>query len=234
MANILIVEDDIDIAQGIAEFLEPKGYRLDFAYNGKQAMNLLNEHSYNLVLLDINLPFIDGFDVCRSLLQGKLAKLPVIIMSARGATDDILKVFKSGAWDYLVKPFSFAELSARLEMNLNKANLSKISLDTAKNTNKQALLFNGVELDVNTLIFHFDNQTIQLHQVGFDIVAALLDVAPDVVKTKALHQALWGEDTPDSDPLRAHIYKLRKQFSQVFGQTFITTIKGIGYRFEVL
>ena len=224
MANILIVEDDIDIAQGIAEFLEPKGYQLDFAYHGKQAMNLLNEQHYDLVLLDINLPFVDGFNVCRSLLQDKLTKLPVIIMSARGGTDDILKGFGSGAWDYLVKPFSFAELLARIEVNLTKTSTVKKSL----------MHFNGVELDENTMVFRFNNQSIQLHQIGFDIVKTLLTVAPDAVKTKILHRNLWGEDTPDSDPLRAHIYKIRKQLEQTFGQTFITTIKGVGYRFDVL
>lgn len=224
MANILIVEDDIDIAQGIAEFLEPKGYLLDFAYHGKQALNHLNEQSYDLVLLDVNLPFVDGFDVCRSLLQGKLAKVPVIIMSARAGTADILTGFDSGAWDYLVKPFSFAELSARISVNLAKASTVKQS----------TLLFKGVELVENTMAFHFNGQVMQLHQVGFDIVKVLINAAPDVVKTNILHQTLWGEDTPDSDPLRAHIYKLRKQFSQEFGQTFITTVKGVGYRFDLL
>jgi DNA-binding response OmpR family regulator len=224
MANILIVEDDIDIAQGLAEFLEPKGYLLDFAYHGKQALAHLKAQSYDLVLLDINLPFIDGLDVCRSLLQGELAKLPVIIMSARGTTDDILKGFDSGAWDYLVKPFSFAELSARITVNLAKAS-------TVNNT---VLCFNGVVLDENTMCFHFENKVMQLHQIGFDIVKTLINVAPDVVKTKVLHQTLWGEDTPDSDPLRAHLYKLRKQFTQVFGQSFITTVKGVGYRFDLL
>ncbi|NRA70328.1 MAG: response regulator transcription factor [Gammaproteobacteria bacterium] len=224
MVNILIVEDDIDIAQGLAEFLEPKGYLLDFAYHGKQAINYLNKHHYDLVLLDVNLPFINGFDVCRSLLQDKLARLPVIIMSARGTTEDILKGFDSGAWDYLVKPFSFAELSARISANLAKA----ISVP------KKVLYFNGVELDESTMTFHFENKVMQLHQVGFDIVKTLLNVAPNVVKTKVLHHALWGDDTPDSDPLRAHIYKLRKKFSQDFGQSFITTIKGVGYRFDFL
>lgn len=224
MANILIVEDDIDIAHGIAEFLAPKDYQLDFAYNGKQALHHLDQQNYDLVLLDINLPFVNGFDVCRSLLQDKLAKLPIIMMSAKGTTDDILKGFESGAWDYLVKPFSFAELPARITVNLAKTS-------TINTPNR---LFNGVELDEKTLIFHFKNQEIQLHQVGFDIVATLLNAAPDVVKTKELHQALWGEDTPDSDPLRAHIYKLRKKFNYVFGQTFITTVKGIGYRFEII
>lgn len=224
MANILIVEDDIDIAQGLAEFLEPKGYLLDFAYHGKQAIAHLKERSYDLVLLDINLPFINGLDVCRSLLQGELAKVPVIIMSARGTTDDILKGFDSGAWDYLVKPFSFAELSARITVNLAKAST----------VNKTVLCFNGVVLDEDTMSFHFENQVMQLHQVGFDIVKTLINVAPDVVKTKVLHQTLWGEDTPDSDPLRAHLYKLRKQFNQVFGQSFITTVKGVGYRFDLL
>jgi DNA-binding response OmpR family regulator len=224
MANILIVEDDIDISHGIAEFLSPQGYQLDFAYNGKQAMYHLEQQNYDLVLLDINLPFVNGFDVCQSLLQNKLAKLPVIMMSARGATDDILKGFESGAWDYLVKPFSFAELSARIIANLAK--------NSTFNTHSSS--FNGVELDENTLVFSFENQSLQLHQVGFDIVSQLLNFAPEVVKSQKLHQAIWGEDTPDSDPLRAHIYKLRKQFNRTFGQTFIATVKGIGYRFEVL
>jgi DNA-binding response OmpR family regulator len=224
MTNILIVEDDIDIAQGIAEFLEAKGYQLDFAYHGKQALHLLSEQHYDLVLLDINLPFVDGFDVCRSLLQKKLTRSPVIIMSARGDTNDIIKGFDSGAWDYLVKPFSFSELSARMEVNLAKANLGK----------KAVREFKGIELDEDTMILRYKNQSIQLHQVGFDLVNALLSSAPDVVKTKTLHRVLWGEDTPDSDPLRAHIYKMRKQFEQVFGQTFITTIKGIGYRIDIL
>lgn len=224
MTNILIVEDDIDIAQGISEFLEPKGYQLDFAYHGKQALNLLSEQCYDLVLLDINLPFVDGFDVCRSLLQDKLTKLPVIIMSARGDTDDILKGFDSGAWDYLVKPFSFAELSARIEVNLAKVTAEYRSVRQ----------FNGVELDEDTMVLRFNNQSVQLHQVGFDIVKALIKSAPNVLKTRELHRILWGEDTPDSDPLRAHIYKMRKQFDQVFRQTFITTIKGVGYCFEVI
>jgi len=224
MANILIVEDDIDIAQGIAEFLTPQGYQLDFAYNGKQAMHHLDVHHYDLVLLDINLPYVDGFDICRSLLQDRLAKLPVIMMSARGATDDILKGFKSGAWDYLVKPFSFAELSARITVNL-----AKNSQPTSA-----SISFNGIELNQDSLIFSYKSQELQLHQVGFDIVAELVKHAPEVVKTKHLHQILWGEDTPDSDPLRAHIYKLRKQFKQHFGRSFITTVKGIGYRFEIV
>jgi len=224
VANILIVEDDIDIANGISEFLSPKGYQLDFAYNGKQALHHLDQQSYDLVLLDINLPFVNGFDVCHSLIQNKLAKLPVIMMSARGETTDILKGFESGAWDYLVKPFSFAELSARITVNLAKSQ----PVSTPSNA------FNGVQLDEKTLLLNFNNQEVQLHQVGFDIVATLLRAAPDVVKTKELHQVLWGEDTPDSDPLRAHIYKLRKKFNQMFGQPFITTVKGIGYRFEVI
>lgn len=223
MTNILIVEDDIDIAQGIAEFLEAKGYLLDFAYNGKQALSLLDEQSYDLVLLDINLPFVDGFDVCRSLLKDKLAKLPVIIMSARGDTDDVLKGFDSGAWDYLVKPFSFAELSARITVNLAKASVPA----------KELLEFEGINLAEDTMTLGFEGQSVQLHQVGFDILKSLVRSAPNVVKTKTLHQTLWGEDTPDSDPLRAHVYKLRKQMKERFGQPFIATVKGIGYKLEI-
>ena len=225
MANLLIVEDDIDISQGIAEFLEDKDHELDFAYNGKQALNLLEDNHYDLVLLDINLPFVDGYDVCRSLLNNQLASMPVIIMSARSDEKDILTGFSSGAWDYLVKPFSFAELSARISANLAKA----------KNNVQQSstLVFETLTLDSDTMTLSFETLDMQLHQVGFDIFKLLMTNAPNVVKTTTFHQTLWEGETPESDPLRAHMYKLRKQLKSHFGQPFIETVKGVGYKLNV-
>jgi len=223
VANILIVEDDIDIARGIAEFLETKEHCLDFAYNGKQALNHIEQLNYDLILLDINLPFVDGLDVCRTLLLDKLARIPVIMMSARGETSDILAGFDSGAWDYLVKPFSFAELSARIDVGLAKSDVP----------NKNTIEYQGAKLDEIALTFEFEQQKIQLHQVGFDILKTLIQQAPDAVKNQLIHQQIWGELTPDSDPLRSHIYKLRKQLFKHFKQDFIKTIKSVGYRFDL-
>ncbi|MCL1035885.1 response regulator transcription factor [Shewanella submarina] len=225
MANILIVEDDIDIAQGIAEYLEAKGHLLDFAYNGKQAMALLSDNHYELVLLDLNLPFIDGLDVCRSLLTEQLTTMPVIIMSARTQEKDILAGFDCGAWDYLTKPFSFAELSARVGVCLAK------SASTSQ-------IHNNIEvgeacLNCDNLSFEYAGTTLQLHQLGFDLLKLLMNKSPATVKTADIHKELWPQETPDSDPLRAHIYKLRKQLKTTFGQEFIATIRGVGYRFQL-
>jgi DNA-binding response OmpR family regulator len=229
MANILIVEDDVDIAQGIAEYLETVGHSLDFAYTGSQALSLIDTETFDLVLLDINLPFVNGFDVCRALtdtnLASQLASVPVIFMSARSSEKDILKGFDLGAWDYLVKPFSFAELSARINVNLMK------STTEFRTTIKFA--YKNVSLEANTLTFCYHKKSIQLHRVGFDIMKMLIASAPDVVKTSAIHQRLWGDNTPESDPLRAHVYKLRQQLLENYGQAFIVTIKGVGYKFDI-
>lgn len=223
MANILLVEDDIDIAGGIAEYLEAQGHQLDFAYNGRQAIEHLDNHSYQLVLLDINLPMLDGLSVCRTLVGQKLARIPVIMMSARGETADIVSGFDAGAWDYLVKPFSFAELSARVGVALAKPHIEAADIRT----------YQGVAADKNSLSISYRGESLQLHSAGFEILWLLLANAPKVVKTAQIHQQLWAGQAPQSDPLRAHVYKLRKQLAATFKQEFIVTVKGAGYRFDV-
>jgi len=226
MASILIVEDDFDIAEGIAEYLQRQGHQLDFAYNGRQATQRLAEDPYDLVLLDINLPYVDGYDVCQTLIEGKpgenLSRVPVIMMSARDKEQDILNGFYSGAWDYLIKPFSFAELAARVNVSLKKAN-------TQLNAPSYVEL-NGLKLDVNGASIQFDGKTDVLFSAGVTILQLLMKHAPATVKTAQFHQELWNGETPESDPLRAHIYKLRKQLKDRFGVDFIQTVKGVGYR----
>lgn len=226
MALILIVEDDIDIAQGIAEFLESQSHELDFAYNGNEAVNLIKANRYDLILLDLNLPYIDGLDICRSLLTEILTQVPVVIMSARSSEQDILKGFDSGAWDYLAKPFSFAQLSARIKVCLAKSkNLTPLTQYTEVNMTR---------LEHQGMSFSFEGKSLQLHQVGFDLLKLLMEQSPSVVKTSLIHKALWDTRTPDSDPLRANVYKLRKQLIDTFGQGIIYTVRGVGYKFEVL
>lgn len=228
MAKLLVVEDDMDIAQGLAEFLEPKGHILDFAYTGTQAMNLLSDEVYDLILLDLNLPMASGYEVCRSLVshdKAQLASTPVIIMSARSLEEDILKGFDSGAWDYLVKPFSFSELLARVNVNLSKS--------SSASTGTKRLSWNGLSLDCDTMTLNLGDTTMQLHQTGFDLFRLLIESAPNPVKTVHIQRKLWGDEIPDSDPLRANIYKIRKQCQQHFGQSLISTVKGVGYKLSI-
>lgn len=226
MATILVIEDDIDISRGIAEFLSLKGYELDFAYNGKQAMSLLKQYTYDLILLDLNLPNMDGLDICRSMVSESLTVVPVIIMSARIEEKDKLNGFESGAWDYLAKPFSLAELSARIAVCL-----ARTSSAAPQNRLVQS---QGITLNRDNLSISFGNKVVQLHQVGFELLHLLLESAPGSIKSSLIQQRLWGDNMPDSDPLRAHIYKLRKLFKSEFGQEFIITVRGVGYKIEVV
>ncbi len=225
MATILVIEDDIDISQGIAEYLSTKGHELDFAYNGRQALSLIEANYYDLILLDLNLPYVDGLDVCRSMLTEYLTVVPVIIMSARSKESDVLKGFDSGAWDYLAKPFSFAELSARISVCLAK--------NEHLNTNMHLIEKAGIRLNRDDLTLSIAEHSMQLHQVGFELVKLLLEQYPGAVKTATIHRQIWGEETPESDPLRAHVYKIRKQLKAQFGHELIATVRGVGYKLSI-
>ena len=224
MANILVVEDDLDIAKGIGEYIEMLGHDLDFAYTGKQAQNMISEHSYDLILLDINLPQLSGYDICKGLLGEQLARLPVIMMSANQSEDDVLKGFQSGAWDYLKKPFSYAELNARINVALSRLSwTSSYSIDV-----------NEFSLDTKTkTLSHRNGTSIQLHSIGFGLLKMMMECAPKAVQSSQLIDALWPDELPQSNPLRANIYALRKQIKQTFQLELIHNVKGVGYKFEV-
>jgi DNA-binding response OmpR family regulator len=224
MANILVVEDDIDIAKGIGEYVETLGHELDFAYKGKQALQMINDNDYDLILLDINLPQVSGYDICQSLLEESLACLPVIMMSANQNEEDVLKGFQSGAWDYLKKPFSYAELNARITVALSKVT-SKISTN-----------FKVKEYSLDTKAKTLSNSEglhMQLHSLGFTLIKRLMENSPKPVATSQLTDALWPDELPQSNPLRANVYALRKQLKSTFQKELIHNVKGIGYKFDV-
>lgn len=224
MANILVVEDDIDIAKGIGEYVETLGHELDFAYTGNQAQQMINDYEYDLILLDINLPQVSGYDICKNLLGEQLACLPVIMMSANQSEQDVLRGFQSGAWDYLKKPFSYAELNARITVALSKVTIKKstyiklgdYSLDTKAKTLKNS-----------------DGIYVQLHTFGYSLVKILMENSPNPVATSLLIDTLWPDEIPQSNPLRANIYALRKQLKSAFHKELVHNVKGIGYKFDV-
>lgn len=212
----------MDIAAGVSDFLERRGHDLDFAYNGRQALAQISSNVYDVVLLDLTLPAVDGLEICRSLQDQGLARIPVIITSARDTVNDVLIGFESGAWDYLAKPFSFAELSARIDVALARVQLAVLPVisvgDTKLDSESKSIGFRGLDL--------------QLHRIGFQIMHTLMSNAPKTVRAERIREAVWGERAPGSDPLRAHIYKLRIQLKDRFGKDMIQTVKGIGYRFD--
>lgn len=224
MASILVVEDDIDIAKGIGEFIETLDLELDFAYNGRQAQEMLLSSDYDLILLDINLPHISGYDICQSLMQDNLASVPVIMMSANQNESDVLKGFQSGAWDYLKKPFSFAELNARITVALSRVSTKKAATICVKQ----------FSLDVKSQTLTDQNgHTVQLHNIGFSIVKLMMETSPKVVSTSKMIDTLWPDGLPKSNPLRANVYRVRNLLKETFGQELVHSVKGVGYKFDV-
>ena len=220
--RILVVEDNGDILANVVDFLELKGYSVDCAQDGLAGMQLAGSAHYDLAILDVMLPGIDGFSICQRLREGR-NNLPVIMLTARDTLDDRLQGFSAGADDYLVKPFELSELAARIEAVLRR------SLGVARVLNVADL-----SLDLDTLAIMRAGKPIRLNPAGLKLLELLMRKSPAVVRREQLEEALWGDDCPDSDSLRSHIHQLRQQIDKPFDTPLLHTVHGIGFRLAPL
>lgn len=221
--KILLVEDDIDVAASIAEYLEYHGITIDFAYNTAQAKSLLEAQSFDLIVMDINLPDGNGIDLCRQLKRDYQIQQPILFLTAKGLLEDKLQAFESGAVDYMVKPFSMEELHARVK-----------ALNAHINSQEQFELSVGrLSLCVKTGAAHYDDQSIQLHSVGLKLLTALMQSHPKPLSNSHLCNLIWQDDIPKSNPLKAHISRINSQFSEVLPQRLIAALRGIGYQLTI-
>ncbi len=218
---ILLVEDHRSLAEGIAAYLEAEGYAIDFASSGTAALRLATDNHYDAIVLDIGLPGIDGLEVCRSLRRDTRSTIPIIMLTARDQLDDRLAGFDAGADDYLVKPFAMSELAARLVALLRRSH--GVLVDGRFEVGELAL-------DVPTLTVSRCGQPVRLSRKQFDILHLLMREHPRVVSKAAVERMLWGDELPDSDALRSHIYNLRKQLDRGFDYDIVETLPGIGFR----
>lgn len=218
--NLLIVEDNRDIAANIADYLEPKGHRLDFAYDGVQGLALARSAEFDAIVLDLTLPRLDGIELCRQ-LRAERHTTPVIMLTARDQLDDKLLGFGVGADDYLVKPFSVKELEARLLALLNRLHPA----EQATALQVADLSFNHQTLEVSRA-----GVPIELNPIQRKLLHYLMQESPRVVKRAQLEQLVWGDHPPDKDILRTHIYSLRNAIDKPFEQRLLHTVHGVGYR----
>ena len=218
-----MVEDHKDLAETIYDALEAKGYRVDYASDGVIGLELATTHPFDAIVLDIMLPRMDGYEVCKTLRSTHQIDTPVLMLTARDTLDDKLEGFGQGADDYLVKPFAMAELLVRLE--------ALIKRKRGQMTNAQ-LSAGDVIIDPKTMAVTRQGESILLSPTGFNILRILMRESPGVVSRAALEQELWGDDLPDSDTLRSHLDTLRQLIDKPFENQVIHTIKGIGYKFE--
>ena len=219
--SILLIEDHIDIASLIIEALTIKGFVLDHACDGFTASHLIATCRYDLIIMDIGLPGIDGLSLCQNLRQQLQLETPVLLLTARDSIDDKLKGFEHGADDYLVKPFNMLELEARIKSQIRRQH--KVLL-------QKTLVIDGLEVNEKTLEVKRENQSLALTPTGFKLLTLLMKSSPSVLSRSDMERHIWGEDLPDSDSLRSHMYQLRKSIDKPFKKQLIRTHACSGYQ----
>jgi DNA-binding response OmpR family regulator len=220
--RILIVEDNLDIQANIADYFEAE-YRLDFAYNGDQGINLGLENDYDVIVLDIMLPGKDGISVCEILRRESRFQVPILMLTARDTIDDKELGFAAGADDYLVKPFSLRELKMRIEALSKRPKLKNISM----------LQHLDLSLNMATFFITCDSNSATLNKKEAVILSLLIQAAGHTVTSDMLCDRLWGDDLPESGALRTHMYNLRKTLKKLETQCEIKTERASGYRLLV-
>jgi len=221
--QILVVEDQVNIARNIADYLEAKGHVLDFATQGQQGLELALDNHYDLVILDLNLPVMDGLTVCQQLRKNAATHIPILMLTARDSIDDKVAGFTVGADDYLTKPFSLQELEVRCLA------LSRRYLLQAEDT----VNIGPLQLDRKLKTVQRDGLLLNLHSMGYRILTVLIEAYPQVVSRSQLSQKLWGDEPTESDALRSHIYQLRTVLDKPFATAILKTRHGVGFVLDV-
>lgn len=219
--KILIVEDNKDIAENIADYFEPLGYTLDFAADGLSGLHLAVTERYDVIILDLMLPGMNGISICQKLRQEGNINTPVLMLTARDQLDDKLEGFQAGADDYLVKPFSVKELEVRLQA------LSKRSKNSGGSK-----VFQVADLNYNpdTMEANRADQKLDLNPIQRRLLELLMQNSRRVVAREELERLIWGDILPDNDVLRTHIYGLRNLIDKPFAKKLLHTKHGVGYR----
>jgi DNA-binding response OmpR family regulator len=218
--SVLLVEDHRQLAQTVVEFLEQEGALVDYASDTTLARTLVQEHHYDILVLDVMLPGEDGYSFCQYLRKELALDTPVIFMTARDQLDDKLEGFARGGDDYIVKPFALPELVARVQ-----ALVRRERREVAPNL----LTVADLQLDPARQEVRREGQILKLSPTAFRILRILMRESPKVVSREQLEHELWGDLVPDSDALRSHLYNLRKAVDKPFEQALLETLPGVGF-----
>ena len=223
---LLLVEDNEDILANLYAFLEPLGYELDCARNGRTGLAMALDQHFDCIVLDIMLPGIDGISLCRELRDKHHKHTPIIMLTARDAVADRVQGLEAGADDYLVKPFALKELEARIRALLRRGRMS------SGNSADGGAVWTYADLTFNSGEHWAERQgrRLRLSPTGFRILDELMRVAPGLVRREDLEHALWGDDPPEGSALRTHIHELRRELDKPFAESLLHTVPHVGYR----
>ncbi len=221
--HVLIVEDEITLANEVKSFLEKEGFSCDEAYTGKIASDKLFSNDYDLMLLDLGLPDYEGIDLLKESIANN-SNTAVIILSARGALEDRIKGLNVGADDYLPKPFSLLELKSRIMAVMRRKHGIRVNI----------ININGLEIDLDKRLVSSGENTITLTRKEYDILSFLVLNKNRVVTRLQISEHIWGdiiEENYNSNYIDVHIKNLRKKLAEYIEGDFLETVRGIGFQF---
>ena len=221
MVTILIVDDEPQMRQLLSIYLKQYHYQLDEAANGKEALEKISVNDYDLVILDVMMPIMNGWETLEKIRD--VSDIPILMLTAKGNTEDKVVGLKSGADDYLVKPFEEAELMARIEAILRR---------TKKKVDEDLLKYKGILIGLNSREVTYQNSEINLTQTEFDLLRVFVEHKGKALSREQLVDQVWGIDFMGEDrTIDSHVKNLREKLKKAgIGDTIIQTVWGIGYK----
>lgn len=226
MSKILVVDDEFRIRQIIRKYAEFEGYEVEEAVDGMQAIEVCRKNNFDLIIMDVMMPELDGFSACREIR--KFCDTPIIMLSARGEEYDKIHGFELGSDDYVVKPFSPKELMMRVNAVIKRTGSS-----SENETKKEVFKYQGLEVDFSARIVTIDGERIEMTPKEYDLFFYMVKNRGLALTRESLISEVWGYDFfGDERTLDTHIKLLRRSLGEY--SRCIVTLRGVGYRFETL
>ncbi|WP_417690599.1 response regulator transcription factor [Pseudidiomarina sp.] len=220
--TVLLVEDTLAIATEVCDFLEEQGVQVDFAATGKHGLQLAQAHDYDVIVLDVMLPDMTGIQVCESIKLTCDPVPPVLLLTARDSISDKSVGFAAGADDYLTKPFDLQELYLRCQALARRQQLHQA----------QTVKIGELEVNERRQWAQREGKLLKLSSTDFAILMLLVRAYPNAVSRQQVISKVWGDDLPDSDVLRSHIYTLRQALDKPYDTAMLATLHGVGFRLQ--
>ena len=225
MSKLLVVDDESKIRAVIREYSEFEGYEVTEASDGMEALNLVKESDYDLIIMDIMMPKLDGYSACKEIR--KIKNTPIIMLSARGEEYDKLFGFELGIDDYVVKPFSPKELMARVNAVISRLNCCAAKAEEASDV----LTFDGLEINIPARQVKIDGEKVELTPKEYELLFYMATNKNIALSRDKLLSDVWGYDFfGDDRTVDTHIKNLRNNLGKY--RDFIVTLRGVGYKFE--
>ena len=224
--KVLVVDDEKLIVKGIRFSLEQDGMEVDCAYDGQEALDYINKNKYDVILLDVMLPVLNGFEVCQQIRE--FSNVPVIMLTAKGDDMDKILGLEYGADDYITKPFNILEVKARI-----KAIIRRSSVTETKEPPK-VYSYNGLRIDIESRRGYINDQEVNLTAKEFDLLELMVGNPNKVFSREELLNTVWGYEYPgDVRTVDVHIRRLREKIEPNPGEPrYVHTKWGVGYYFK--